>query len=182
MLYHGTHLHVHSARLSKLSPVQTSSTLSTPASQSRSSSNNPPSTHQPLRNHHHYLNLNRLSTHPALETAKQTQTTKMSLRHLTRSLPKPTTTMRPTLTTNLTRTFTTTPTRPLARMTVIGRLGTAPEEVPVSPDRDGQPRSLVRYVLGTSTGRGEAKKTSWFRVASFVEGGQKEVLLGQGKG
>ena len=62
-------------------------------------------------------------------------------------------------------------------MTVVGRLGVAPEEVTVSGDR-----TLVRYVVGTSYGKGEDKKTSWFRIASFVQGPQKDYLLSVPKG
>jgi single-stranded DNA-binding protein len=62
-------------------------------------------------------------------------------------------------------------------MTIVGRLGVTPEEVTVSNDR-----TLVRYVVGSSFGKGEDKKTSWFRVASFVEGRQKEFLLSVPKG
>ncbi|KAF2866626.1 hypothetical protein BDV95DRAFT_584342 [Massariosphaeria phaeospora] len=76
-----------------------------------------------------------------------------------------------------TRAFSSTPRAALARMSLVGRLGTAPEEVTISNDR-----TLVRYVLGTSYGRNEDKKTSWFRVASFVQGGQKEYLMNVPKG
>jgi hypothetical protein len=62
-------------------------------------------------------------------------------------------------------------------MTVIGRLGVAPEEVTVSGDR-----TLVRYVVGTSYGKGDDKKTSWFRIASFVQGAQKDFLMNVPKG
>ena len=79
------------------------------------------------------------------------------------------------------RAFSSTPRPQVARMTVIGRLGAAPEEVEVSAEKMGQ-KSLVRYVVGTSYGKGEYKKTSWFRVASFVEGAQKEYLMGLQKG
>lgn len=75
------------------------------------------------------------------------------------------------------RAFSTTPRASLARMTIVGRLGVAPEEITVSGDR-----TLVRYVIGSSYGKGEDKKTSWFRVASFVEGRQKEFLLSVPKG
>ncbi|KAF2128470.1 hypothetical protein P153DRAFT_367604 [Dothidotthia symphoricarpi CBS 119687] len=75
------------------------------------------------------------------------------------------------------RAFSSTPRAQLARMTVIGRLGVAPEEVQISGER-----TLVRYVLGTSHGRGEEKKTSWFRVASFVRDGQKDFLMSLPKG
>ncbi|KAF1850980.1 ssDNA binding protein-like protein [Cucurbitaria berberidis CBS 394.84] len=76
-----------------------------------------------------------------------------------------------------TRAFSATPRSQLARMTVVGRLGVAPEEVTISGDR-----TLVRYVVGTSFGKGEDKKTSWFRIASFVQGAQKDFLLSVPKG
>ncbi|KAF9694846.1 hypothetical protein EKO04_007004 [Ascochyta lentis] len=76
-----------------------------------------------------------------------------------------------------TRSFSASPASQLARMTVVGRLGVAPEEVLLSGDR-----TLVRYVIGSSYGKGEAKKTSWFRVASFVQGASKELLLSVPKG
>lgn len=76
-----------------------------------------------------------------------------------------------------TRAFSTTSRASLARMSLVGRLGTVPEEVTISNDR-----TLVRYVVGTSYGKGEDQKTSWFRVASFVQGGQKDYLLNVPKG
>jgi hypothetical protein len=76
-----------------------------------------------------------------------------------------------------TRAFSSTRPSQLARMTVVGRLGVAPEEVTVSGDR-----TLVRYVVGTSYGKGEDKKTSWFRIASFVQGAQKDYLMNVPKG
>ncbi|KAK1915205.1 hypothetical protein P3342_003012 [Pyrenophora teres f. teres] len=75
------------------------------------------------------------------------------------------------------RSFSSTRPSQLARMTVVGRLGVAPEEVTVSGDR-----TLVRYVVGTNYGKGEEKKTSWFRVASFVQGAQKDFLMSVPKG
>ena len=42
--------------------------------------------------------------------------------------------------------------------------------------------ATVRYVIGSNYGKGEDKKTSWFRVASFVQGPQKEFLMGVPKG
>ncbi|KAI4663651.1 uncharacterized protein J4E78_004067 [Alternaria triticimaculans] len=75
------------------------------------------------------------------------------------------------------RSFSSTRPSQVARMTVIGRLGVAPEEVTVSGDR-----TLVRYVVGTSYGKGEDKKTSWFRIASFVQGAQKDFLMNVPKG
>ena len=76
-----------------------------------------------------------------------------------------------------TRAFSASPASQLARMTVVGRLGVAPEEITISGDR-----TLVRYVIGSSFGKGEEKKTSWFRVASFVQGAQKEFLMNVPKG
>jgi hypothetical protein len=69
------------------------------------------------------------------------------------------------------RSFSSTRASQLARMTVIGRLGASPEEhaLPSGGER-------------TSYGKGEKQKTSWFRVASFVEGAQKEFLMGVPKG
>jgi len=75
------------------------------------------------------------------------------------------------------RAFSTTARQQVARMTLVGRLGTTPEEVAINGDR-----TLVRYVIGTSHGRGEDKKTSWFRVASFLHGPQKDFLLSVPKG
>ncbi|KAF2028397.1 hypothetical protein EK21DRAFT_69827 [Setomelanomma holmii] len=76
-----------------------------------------------------------------------------------------------------TRAFSTTRPSQLARMTVVGRLAAAPEEVTVAGDR-----TLVRYAIGTSYGKGEKAKTSWFRIASFVEGAQKDFLLSVPRG
>ena len=75
------------------------------------------------------------------------------------------------------RAFSATPRAALARMSIVGRLGVQPEEVTISNDR-----TLVRYVVGTSYGKGEDQKTSWFRVASFVQGPKKDFLLGVPKG
>jgi hypothetical protein len=90
--------------------------------------------------------------------------------------------LRPTLRTSAlassTRAFSSSRASQLARMTVIGRLGAAPEEFSVSSGD----RTLVKYVIGTSYGKGEKQKTSWFRVASFVEGAQKDFLMSVPKG
>jgi single-stranded DNA-binding protein len=78
----------------------------------------------------------------------------------------------------LTRAFSSTPRPALARMSIVGRLGTAPEEIVVSGDR-----TLVRYNVGTSHGRGDNEKTSWFRVANFpTSEKQKEYLMSIPKG
>lgn len=87
-------------------------------------------------------------------------------------LLRPTTRTAPTLA----RSFSSTRASQLARMTVVGRLAATPEEVEI-PNR-----TIVRFALGTSVGRGENKKTSWFKVASFQEGPGKELLMGLQKG
>ncbi|ORY16099.1 ssDNA binding protein-like protein, partial [Clohesyomyces aquaticus] len=76
-----------------------------------------------------------------------------------------------------TRAFSSTSRAALARMSVVGRLGVSPEEVTTANDK-----SLVRFVIGSSYGKGEDRKTSWFKVASFVQGNQKEYLLSLPKG
>lgn len=78
------------------------------------------------------------------------------------------------------RTFSTTRPSALARMSLIGRLADAPEQTPTSTGRE-----MVRYAIGVSTGAKDEqgnRQTSWFRVASFQEGGARDVLLGLTKG
>lgn len=62
-------------------------------------------------------------------------------------------------------------------MSIIGRLGAEPEVVPTSTGRD-----VIRYAIATSTGPRDANETSWFRVSSFVEGPQKDLIAGLPKG
>lgn len=78
---------------------------------------------------------------------------------------------------SFTRAFSSTRAPQVARMTLVGRLGAAPEEVTVSGEK-----TLVRYVVATNHGKGEDQKTSWFRVASFVQGAQKDYLMNVPKG
>jgi hypothetical protein len=78
------------------------------------------------------------------------------------------------------RTFTTTAQRPLAKMQLIGRLAAPAEEVATSTGRN-----LVRYALGVSTGPRDEdgnRGVSWFKIASFADGPQKELLLSLPKG
>ncbi|KAI9811964.1 MAG: hypothetical protein M1826_002998 [Phylliscum demangeonii] len=71
-----------------------------------------------------------------------------------------------------TRPFSSSPSSQLARMTLIGRLGAAPE---IQTSTDG--KEQVRYTLGVNYGRGEKRHTSWFRIRSFSEGSQKDFLM-----
>jgi len=75
------------------------------------------------------------------------------------------------------RAFSSTAFASAARMSIVGRLAAAPEEVPTTNDR-----TIVRYSLGTSYGKPENRKTSWFRITAFSEGAQKDFLLNLPKG
>lgn len=78
---------------------------------------------------------------------------------------------------SLARAFSTTRPSQLARMTIVGRLGTDPE---LHESANG--RGFTRYVIGTDSGRGENRTTSWFRVTSFAEGPSRDYILGLKKG
>ena len=79
---------------------------------------------------------------------------------------------------SLSRAFSTTRPSQLARMTMVGRLGTDPE---ISESSKGN--QVIKYVVGTSFGPKDNKQTSWFRVASFApEGPQRDYIMGLGKG
>lgn len=77
------------------------------------------------------------------------------------------------------RAFSTSSTRnSFAKMTLVGRLADTPEIVATSTGRE-----ILRYAVGTSTGRGDNQKTSWFRVTSFLEEGpQRDFIAGLDKG
>ncbi|KAF2720536.1 nucleic acid-binding protein [Polychaeton citri CBS 116435] len=78
------------------------------------------------------------------------------------------------------RAFSTTTPRALAKMTVVGRLADTPELQATSTGRD-----IIRYAIGVSTGPKDEngnRQTSWFRLASFAEGGQRDYLLSLPKG
>ncbi|KAK5134829.1 hypothetical protein LTR08_006061 [Meristemomyces frigidus] len=78
------------------------------------------------------------------------------------------------------RAFSTTASRPLAKMQLIGRLADTPELQPTSTGRD-----IVRYAIGVSGGPRDEngnRATSWFKVASFAEGPQRDLLLSLPKG
>lgn len=78
----------------------------------------------------------------------------------------------------LARAFGATPTRPLAKMTIIGNLADTPEVQPTSTGTD-----VVKYAVASNYGSGENRKTSWFRVASFEgEGPRRDFLTSLPKG
>ncbi|RMZ78594.1 hypothetical protein DV738_g3773, partial [Chaetothyriales sp. CBS 135597] len=78
----------------------------------------------------------------------------------------------------LTRAFSSTRPSQLARLTLVGRLGTDPE---LNDSSKGT--KVIKYVIGTSYGPKDNRQTSWFRVASFApEGPQRDYILGLQKG
>ncbi|KAK6353534.1 ssDNA-binding protein, mitochondrial [Orbilia brochopaga] len=59
---------------------------------------------------------------------------------------------------------TSTPRGDLARVTLIGRVGTEPE---MSQSSNGT--QMMKYTLATSSGVGEARQTQWHRILAFGE-------------
>jgi hypothetical protein len=80
--------------------------------------------------------------------------------------------------TSLGRLFSTTRPASLARMTLVGRLGVDPEVQETSKG------SVVKYVVGTSSGPKDNRQTSWFRVTSFApeQAPLRDYVLGLKKG
>lgn len=76
------------------------------------------------------------------------------------------------------RAFSTTQRAELARLSVIGRLGTQPELAATST---GQP--IVRYTVANSHGPRDNRQTSWFRIVAFLnEGPRRDYILNLPKG
>lgn len=76
--------------------------------------------------------------------------------------------------------FSTSTPRSLAKMQILGRLADQPELTPTSTGRE-----ITRFAVGVSSGpRDEQgnRAVSWYKVASFAEGGARDVLLGMVKG
>ncbi|MCJ1286769.1 ssDNA-binding protein, mitochondrial [Xylographa opegraphella] len=76
------------------------------------------------------------------------------------------------------RLFSTSPSLPVARITIVGRLAADPELTVTSTGQE-----MVRYAVGTSYGPRENRQTSWWRVASFAkenEGRERVMALGKG--
>jgi single-stranded DNA-binding protein len=63
-------------------------------------------------------------------------------------------------------------------MIITGRLGAEPELHATSTGQD-----VIKYVVGTTYGKGDNRQTSWFRVSSFhPEGSQRDFILSLPKG
>ena len=76
------------------------------------------------------------------------------------------------------RLFSTSPSLPIARITIVGRLAADPELTVTSTGQE-----MVRYAVGTSYGPRENRQTSWWRVASFAKENEgRERVMGLAKG
>ena len=75
------------------------------------------------------------------------------------------------------RTFSSTAAVRLARFNLIGRIGTVPELVTTQNGRE-----IVKYSLGTASGSGENRTTSWWNIAFFGEAQRKDYVLNIPKG
>lgn len=76
------------------------------------------------------------------------------------------------------RTFSSTPTRPVARITIIGNLAGPPELKATSTGHE-----ILRYAVASNHGPADNRQTSWFNVASFeAEGPRRDYLLSLPKG
>lgn len=107
---------------------------------------------------------------PTTSATQDLNTDKMQSLRTLRSLPRFTSA----------RAFSTTSPRNLAKMQLIGRLADAPEMTPTASGRE-----ITRFALGVSTGPKDEngnRGVSWFNVASFIEGPQRDFLLGLQKG
>ncbi|KAM3076141.1 ssDNA-binding protein, mitochondrial [Clarireedia jacksonii] len=79
---------------------------------------------------------------------------------LRRNIPS---TLRRNIPSTLRRNFSTTARNSLAKLTIVGRLADKPEITATS-----QGTQIMKYAIGTTSGRGENQKTSWFRIVSFM--------------
>ncbi|OGM42593.1 ssDNA binding protein [Aspergillus bombycis] len=75
------------------------------------------------------------------------------------------------------RSFSSSSSRSVARMIITGRLAAAPELQATSSGQD-----VIRYTVATSTGARDNRQTSWFKVASFDQGAQRDYVLSLQKG
>ncbi|CAK7568007.1 MAG: ssDNA-binding protein, mitochondrial [Sporothrix epigloea] len=74
--------------------------------------------------------------------------------------------------------FSTSPSRRVARMTIVGHLGDTPELQATSTGHE-----VLKYVVASSSGPRDNRQTSWFRVSSFLpEGPQRDLLTSLPKG
>ncbi|KAI0128733.1 hypothetical protein BJ170DRAFT_682518 [Xylariales sp. AK1849] len=76
------------------------------------------------------------------------------------------------------RAFSATPSRELAKMTIIGNLAATPEIKATPSGRD-----VIEYAVASNSGPRDNRKTSWFRVSAFEnEGPRRDFLTSLPKG
>ncbi|KAI5465619.1 hypothetical protein BGZ63DRAFT_109583 [Mariannaea sp. PMI_226] len=75
------------------------------------------------------------------------------------------------------RSFSTSSPLSIARITIVGNLADTPELHSTSTGRE-----ILRYVVASNSGTRENRKTSWFKVTSFSEGGSRDFLMSLPKG
>ncbi|KAI1132949.1 nucleic acid-binding protein [Nemania abortiva] len=82
------------------------------------------------------------------------------------------TTATPRLSTSASRAFSASARRDIAKITLVGNLAATPEVKATSTGRE-----IIEYAIASNDGRGENKRTSWFRVATFSEEGPRRDYL-----
>ncbi|KAI1183712.1 nucleic acid-binding protein [Nemania serpens] len=75
------------------------------------------------------------------------------------------------------RAFSASTRRDIAKITLVGNLAATPEIRATSTGKE-----VIEYSVASSSGRKDNKHTSWFRVATFVEGPQRDYLTSLPKG
>ena len=76
------------------------------------------------------------------------------------------------------RTFSTSHSRPLSKISLLGRLAAEPELIPTSSGQD-----VIKYAIGTTSGPRDNRQTNWWKVANFTpEGPARDSFMGLGKG
>lgn len=70
------------------------------------------------------------------------------------------------------RAFSTTPSRNLAKITIIGHLADTPELQATSTGHE-----IIKYAVASNSGPKDNRQTSWFRVASFEADGPRRDFL-----
>lgn len=70
------------------------------------------------------------------------------------------------------RNFSATPSRDIARITIVGNLADTPELQATSTGRE-----VLKYAVASNSGPRDNRQTSWFRVASFENPGPRRDYL-----
>lgn len=76
------------------------------------------------------------------------------------------------------RAFSSTTPRPLARISIIGHLGAAPELKATSTGNE-----IMRYAVATTSGPADNRQTNWFNITAFEhEGPRRDFFMSLPKG